>query len=88
MRSVSDGGANDTRAARLRRLWRSHDTNVRTSGLALGRPALVATGQGALRRPAHGMTARELIAMARAARSGSASPMPGSQFDTRRIDRP
>jgi phosphogluconate dehydratase len=29
-----------------------------------------------------------MIAMARAARTGSASPMSGSRFDTRRIDRP
>ena len=88
MRSVSNGGASDTKAVRLRRLWRSHDTNVRASGLALGRPALVARGQGGPGRSAHGMTSRELIAMARAARTGSASPMPESQFDTPRIGQP
>lgn len=64
----------ETRAdkARALRLRRSHDTTLQSSGLALGRPVL--TTKAATARPdtpqtsAGGLTARELINMARAAR--------------------
>lgn len=64
--------ADKARALRLRRLWRSHDTTLQSSGLALGRPVL--TSKAATARPdtpqtsAGGLAARELINMARAAR--------------------
>lgn len=72
MAPETTAGTIDTKAARLRRLWRSHDMTIRSTGLALGRPVPVATEQGILRRPAHGVTARELINMARAAREKNA----------------
>jgi hypothetical protein len=60
--------AEDSRAARLRRLWRSQDTTLRSSGLALGRPVLAMARPEASDVPTRGLTARELINMARAAR--------------------
>ncbi len=51
---------------RLRRLWRSQGTRLGSSGLALGRPVLAVAP--APEMPARGLTARELINMARAAR--------------------
>ena len=59
------------KAARLRRLWRSQDARVQASGLARARPApaLPARDDGPGSR---GLTARELINMARAARTGAA----------------
>lgn len=59
------------KAARLRRLWRSQDARVQASGLARARPApaLPARDDGPGSR---GLTARELINMARAARAGTA----------------
>jgi hypothetical protein len=82
MASGIKAGGIDTKAAQLRRLWRGHDTNLRCSGLAMGRPVLATKEQSALRRPAHGVTARELIAMARAARAGSVPAASESYFDT------
>ncbi|MCJ2033520.1 hypothetical protein [Methylobacterium sp. J-068] len=62
--------ATNTKAARLRRLWRTRDTSIRSSGIAQGRPPLAAAPEsGPL--PAQGLTARELISMARAARRGA-----------------
>lgn len=62
------------KAARLRRLWRSQDARVQASGLARARPAPAppARDDGPGSR---GLTARELINMARAARAGS-DPLP------------
>lgn len=57
------------KAARLRRLWRSRDLTLRTTGLANGRPLLGASYEEAPRLPAYQLTASELIRMARAARS-------------------
>ena len=73
MMSESSARAINTKAARLRRLWRGNDTNHRSSGLALGRPLLAPVEPGILKRGAHGITARELIAMARAARAEGTS---------------
>jgi hypothetical protein len=47
------------KAARLRRLWRSQDTRLRSSGLARARPLLAAPAEALL--PSRGLTARELI---------------------------
>lgn len=71
----SGTGIEAGRAARLRRLWRSQDTRVHASGLARARPvpAPPARDDGP---PARGLTARELINMARAARS-EADPAQG-----------
>ena len=70
--------ADKARALRLQRLWRSHDTTLQSSGLALGRPILTtkpATARpDASEIPARGLTARELINMARAARRDRACP--------------
>ncbi|MCK2054198.1 hypothetical protein [Methylobacterium sp. 37f] len=63
----TQGGPKDGRAKRLRRLWRRHDSNLRSSGLAQGRP-LMTTRPEETDLPARGLTARELINMARAAR--------------------
>ena len=69
---TEDARADRARALRLRRLWRSHDTTLQASGLALGRPVLTAKAASAAPEaseiPARGLTARELINMARAAR--------------------
>ena len=67
----SGTGTDTGRAARLRRLWRSQDARVQASGLARARPApaLPARDDGPGSR---GLTARELINMARAARAGAA----------------
>ncbi|MGU3362716.1 hypothetical protein ACLBWX_20520 [Methylobacterium sp. M6A4_1b] len=78
-RLVGRTRASDSRAMRLRRLWRSQDATLRSSGLALGRPVL-ATVRRAMARPeasevpARGLTARELINMARAARRDGEAP--------------
>jgi hypothetical protein len=70
--------ADKARALRLRRLWRSHDTTLQSSGLALGRPVLTSKAATARRdtpqTSAGGLTARELINMARAARRDRACP--------------
>jgi hypothetical protein len=73
MMTESSAEAIKARAARLRRLWRGNDMNHRASGLALGRPMLTPAEPRILKRPAHGITARELIGMARAARAEGAS---------------
>ncbi|KQP39240.1 hypothetical protein ASF49_21510 [Methylobacterium sp. Leaf104] len=78
-RRVSGIRASDSRAMRLRRLWRSQDATLRSSGLALGRPVLATirpamAGPEASEVPARGLTARELINMARAARRDGADP--------------
>ena len=64
----TEAWANDTKAAWLRRLWRSQDTSLHSSGLAKGLPALTSRLPEALQLPSHGLTARELINMAREAR--------------------
>jgi hypothetical protein len=58
-----------SKAARQRRLWRSYDISLRSSGVVHGRPALVGSSGHALQLPPRWLTARELIGMARAARS-------------------
>lgn len=60
------------KAARLRRLWRSQDMRLRSSGLARARPLLAAPAEALL--PSRGLTARELINMARAARAAGSLP--------------
>lgn len=73
----SDTGRPETsKAARLRRLWRSQDARVHASGLARARPAPVLPAR-ADEAPARGLTARELINMARAARSGPGPSLGG-----------
>lgn len=58
-----------SKAARQRRLWRGYDISLRSSGVVHGRPALVGSSGQALQLPPRWLTARELIGMARAARS-------------------
>ncbi len=58
----------ETKAVRLRRLWRGRDLGIETSGVARGRPMLTAPVEAGL-LPCRGLTARELIGMARAARA-------------------
>lgn len=58
-----------SKAARQRRLWRGYDTSLRSSGVVHGRPALIGSSGTALQLPPRWLTARELIGMARAARS-------------------
>jgi hypothetical protein len=58
-----------SKAARQRRLWRGYDISLRSSGLVHGRPAPVGSSGQALQLPPRWLTARELIGMARAARS-------------------
>lgn len=57
------------KAARLRRLWRSRNLTIRTTGLANGRPVPGRGHEEAPSLPAYTLTASELIRMARAARS-------------------
>lgn len=72
MASETRASVKDTKALRLRRLWRSRDTGLQTSGIARGRPGLAGPPEaGSL--PARGLTARELIGMARAARGETRS---------------
>lgn len=56
------------KAVRLRRLWRSRDLTIRTTGLANRRPVLSASLEEASQLPTYKLTASELIRMARAAR--------------------
>lgn len=56
------------KAAHLRRLWRSRDLTIGTSGSANGRPALGSRHEKAPYLPAYELTAGDLIRMARAAR--------------------
>ncbi len=56
------------KAARLRRLWRSRDLTLRSSGLANGRPVLRTTTERTPHLPPYEITASALIRMARAAR--------------------
>ena len=57
------------KAARLRRLWRSRDLTIRTSGSANGRPALGSQHEKGPYLPPYELTAGDLIRMARAART-------------------
>ena len=56
------------KAARLRRLWRSRDLSIGTSGSANGRPTLGSRHEKAPYLPSYELTAGDLIRMARAAR--------------------
>ena len=56
------------KAARLRRLWRSYDLKIGTSGSANGRPCLSSRSDKAPYLPSYELTASDLIRMARTAR--------------------
>lgn len=56
------------KAARLRRLWRSYDLKIGTSGSANGRARLGSHSGRALYLPFYELTASNLIRMSRAAR--------------------
>ena len=56
------------KAARLRRLWRSYDLKIGTTGSANGRPRLSSRSEKAPYLPSYELTASDLIRMARAAR--------------------
>ena len=56
------------KAARLRRLWRSRDLTIGTSGSANGRPALGSRHEESPYLPSYELSAGDLIRMARAAR--------------------
>lgn len=62
--------AKETKAVRLRRLWRSRDMGIAMSGIARGRPVSSA-GTATATLPPRGLSARELIGMARAARGAT-----------------
>ena len=70
MASETTAPVKETKAVRLRRLWRSRDLRIQASGIARARPVSSALADTAA-LPRRGLTARELIGMARAARGVS-----------------